>query len=212
MQRRAFLASLLIIVSLLGMSLVSPAPALAASADCGQIPSISGTYGSGDTNGWIGTFAPGDYVVMTVTLGTATTGSFRIVGSPAGTPTLAGPSPIPGTLSYTVTGPLPPGSIGIGFFIDSADGTVNVAVSCGDATQAYQGPPIPEGFVLRTITCDVAVFDTPGGQPVGDNRIIGGQTWYVNPTPVTAPDGTSWTEIFVSGTPNGYIPTRCVGG
>lgn len=75
----------------------------------------------------------------------------------------------------------------------------------------FSGPPLPEGFVLRTITCDVAVFDSPGGTPVGDNRIIAGQTWYVNPTPVKAPSGEDWTEIFVSGTPNGFIPTRCVG-
>jgi hypothetical protein len=76
---------------------------------------------------------------------------------------------------------------------------------------SFGGPGIPPGFVLRTITCNVAVFDTPGGSPVGANRIIGGQTWYVNPVSVKASNGDSWTEIFVSGTPNSYIPARCVG-
>jgi hypothetical protein len=81
-------------------------------------------------------------------------------------------------------------------------------LACQDG---FSGPPIPAGFVLRTITCDVAVFDAPGGSPVGANRIRGGQTWYVNPKPASAPDGSSWTEIFVSGYNNVYIPTRCVG-
>jgi len=73
----------------------------------------------------------------------------------------------------------------------------------------YAGAPIPDGFVLRTITCDVAVYDQAGGNPVGDNRVTAGQTWYVNPTPVTA-NGQSWTEIFVAGFTNGYVPTSCV--
>lgn len=97
----------------------------------------------------------------------------------------------------------------------------NVTGNCGDtfevtavaaAAPAFSGPPIPAGFVLRQITCDVAVFDTPGGQPVGSNAVKAGQSFYVNPTPVTGPSGESWTEIFVSSTTNPFIPTRCVGG
>jgi hypothetical protein len=82
---------------------------------------------------------------------------------------------------------------------------VDVHIACG-----YQGPTIPAGFVLHTITCDVPVYNLPGGSPVGDNKITNGQTWFVNPLPVTAADGTSWTEIFVSGYTDGYIPTGCV--
>jgi hypothetical protein len=73
------------------------------------------------------------------------------------------------------------------------------------------GRPIPAGYELRTITCSVDVFDMPGGNPVAGARIIGGQTWYVNPVPEEAPDGSSWTEIYASGTTDGYIPTKCVG-
>lgn len=76
----------------------------------------------------------------------------------------------------------------------------------------FAGPGIPSGFVLRTITCDVAVFGQPAGTPVGSNRIKAGQTWYVNPKSVTGSDGEQWTEIFTSSSPNGYIPTKCVGG
>lgn len=77
----------------------------------------------------------------------------------------------------------------------------------------FSGPGIPSGFELHTITCDVAVFATAGGMPVPNGASIkAGQTWFVNPTPVDGPDGQSWTEIFVSGYINGYIPTACVGG
>ena len=75
----------------------------------------------------------------------------------------------------------------------------------------FQGPPIPSGFVLRGITCDTAVYDSAGGQPVAGTLITAGQTWYVNPTPVTA-GGSSWTEIFTSSYINGFVPTACVGG
>src|SRR5690606_35117126 len=34
---------------------------------------------------------------------------------------------------------------------------------------------------LATIICDVAVFDTPGGIPVGGHRLLAGQTWFVKP-------------------------------
>ena len=76
----------------------------------------------------------------------------------------------------------------------------------------FEGAYIPAGFVLRTINCDVAVYDSAGGSPVGSNAITSGQTWFVNATPVKAADGTLWTEIFVSGFNNGFIPTSCVGG
>jgi hypothetical protein len=110
-----------------------PRAAHALSAECGFIPFIGGTYSAGGTNGIVGPFASGDHVTITVTFGTATAATFSIVGSGLGTPVLAGPSNAPGKLSYTVTGALPPGSLGIGFFIHSANGTVNVTATCGDA-------------------------------------------------------------------------------
>lgn len=87
----------------------------------------------------------------------------------------------------------------------------NVAVLQGGAAARQ----IPGTFELRTITCDTAVFQSAGGQPVPTGeRILSGQTWYINPSPVTVDNNKqypSWTEIYVSGVQNGYIPTACVG-
>lgn len=83
------------------------------------------------------------------------------------------------------------------------------AVSC---TQSSSGPPLPKGFVLHAIQCDVAVHATPAGSPIEGAMIRAGQTWFVNPVSVEGSDGQQWTEIFTSGRINGYIPTSCVGG
>jgi hypothetical protein len=72
------------------------------------------------------------------------------------------------------------------------------------------GPGIPDGFVLSTITCDVPVFNMPEGSPVDGSAITVGQTWYVNPEPVTTGNGNGWTEIFTSSQINGFVPTICV--
>lgn len=74
------------------------------------------------------------------------------------------------------------------------------------------GPKAPKGFELRSLSCSSAVLDAPGGKQVGDNAVYAGQTWYVNPTPKAGADGQNYTEIFVGGRRNGYIPTVCVGG
>lgn len=98
---------------------------------CLQLPALSANgLDTGDTNGDFGRLAAGESVTMTATLGTAASGTFRIVGDPVGTNTLAGPSGIPGTLTFTSTGTLPGTSVGVGWFIDAANGgTVNIAVS-----------------------------------------------------------------------------------
>lgn len=75
----------------------------------------------------------------------------------------------------------------------------------------YGGPGIPSGFVLRTITCDVAVRNAPGGAPIGSDSVKAGQTFYVSPDTTAAPDGELWSQVFVSSSPNPWIPTRCVG-
>jgi hypothetical protein len=82
--------------------------------------------------------------------------------------------------------------------------------TCDPVPEEAPGPGIPAGFELHTITCDVAVYNMPGGTPVTGSTIRSGQTWFVNPTPVVEGD-TSWTEIFAGGFTNGYIPTECVG-
>ena len=71
-------------------------------------------------------------------------------------------------------------------------------------------PSIPSGFALHTITCTVAVYTMAGGVPVSNATIIGGQTWFVSPTPVKDAQGKLWTEIFVGGFTDGFIPTSCV--
>ncbi len=72
------------------------------------------------------------------------------------------------------------------------------------------GPGIPSGYVLRNIVCTTPVYNVPAGIPVGDGRVLAGQTFYASPTPVEAPDGSSWTRIFVSSYINPYIPTGCI--
>ncbi|CAG0952637.1 MAG: hypothetical protein IT322_12745 [Anaerolineae bacterium] len=75
----------------------------------------------------------------------------------------------------------------------------------------YGGPGVPSGYVLRTITCDVAVRNAPGGAPIGSDAVKAGQTFYVSPDTTAAPDGELWSQVFVSSSPNPWIPTRCVG-
>ncbi len=119
-------------------------PSVAASGACGTLNALGTTTGVAvnGTNGVGGTFTSGDYATVTVTMGTATSSNVTIVGNSTGTPVLAGPLVGAGSISYKVTGPLPSGSIGIGWFVNSttpANGTVNVTVTCGDAPV----PPIP---------------------------------------------------------------------
>jgi hypothetical protein len=75
----------------------------------------------------------------------------------------------------------------------------------------FEGVPIPSGFVLKTITCNTPLYGEPAGSPVGENAVTVGQTWFVNPTPVAGSDGQLWTEIFVAGPHNAFVPARCVG-
>jgi hypothetical protein len=89
-------------------------------------------------------------------------------------------------------------------------GSLSTGISNGLSTRTFDGPPIPAGFVLKTITCDVAVFDAPGGRPVGSNAIKGGQNLVYQPNPGKNDEGTLWTEIFVAGYHNGFVPTSCV--
>lgn len=101
-----------------------------------------------------------------------------------------------------------------GQFVITANGVcfggTNVVVSIDDTSENAR--ILPAAFTLRTITCDTAVYDAPGGKALATGEALkAGQTWYVNPTPVTAADGSSWTEFFPSGARNAYIPTSCVG-
>jgi hypothetical protein len=88
-------------------------------------------------------------------------------------------------------------------------GVLTFSASSQEYFGPFSGPSVPKEFVLRTITCDVAVFDEPGGNPVGDNRIKQGQTWYVSNESVKDKNGKLWTAVFVSSFDIPYIPTEC---
>ncbi|HEX3050807.1 MAG TPA: hypothetical protein VHP83_09155 [Aggregatilineaceae bacterium] len=93
----------------------------------------------------------------------------------------------------------------------AAEASIAFNCSTGEiVASTFQGAPIPTGFQLKTITCDTPIYGQPAGSPVGANAVKAGQTWYVNPTPVEGSDGQSWTEIFVAGPKNAYLPTSCV--
>jgi len=94
---------------------------------------------------------------------------------------------------------------------DCASGAVFSNVFMLNYPGDFEGPAIPAGYVLRTITCDVAVFDTPGGKPVADNAIKAGQTWFVSPSSTKDARGEAWSQVFVSSISDPWIPTRCIG-
>lgn len=79
------------------------------------------------------------------------------------------------------------------------------------ADSIAEGRGVPAGFELRWLSCSSAVFDAPGGTALSTGEAVwAGQSWFVNPKSVKDASGKSWTEIFASGTINGYIPTSCV--
>ena len=81
-----------------------------------------------------------------------------------------------------------------------------------NTASAFAGVGIPAGFIMHTISCTTPVYTDPAGVPVGEDRVLAGQTWYVDPAPVEGADGRQWTEIFVGSAINPWIPTECVGG
>jgi len=76
----------------------------------------------------------------------------------------------------------------------------------------FTGAGIPADYVMHYIACTTPVYTEPAGVPVGNDRVLEGQTWFVAPEPVTGADGQLWTEIFVGSFINPWIPTDCVGG
>ena len=97
--------------------------------------------------------------------------------------------------------------------------TLTANSPCASSSTVYAFPTPSSStsvsFVLRTITCTVAIFDRPDGQQLSSgDKIIGGQTWFVNPIPVSVANYRQfplWTEVFIGGPQNGFIPTVCVG-
>jgi hypothetical protein len=75
---------------------------------------------------------------------------------------------------------------------------------------SFEGPPLPAGFVLKTMTCTVAAAQSPGGDVVpGIKPLIPGATWFMSPTPVKDANGKLWTEVFVGSWNDVYIPAEC---
>jgi hypothetical protein len=102
------------------------------------------------------------------------------------------------------------------YFNNNQSVVVIVHITCtGDtpvSSADVPGPTLPGGFVLRMITCDTPVYNMAGGTPVATGETIkSGQTWFVNPKSVSA-GSASWTEIFVGGWIDGFIPSACIGG
>ena len=98
---------------------------------CSQFPALSATVtaAAGLTNGIIG--VPGAGEVYTISVAGPGTGTFRIVGDPAGAVTYAGPANVPATLSYAVPSSTPPaGAVGVGYFFTAGAGTVTITASC----------------------------------------------------------------------------------
>ena len=168
-------------------------------------------------------FAPGDVVTVSVAWVSAPIPSefeiatLTIAAHPFAIP-LTSRTAIPGTLTYLYSGPIQVGGEpvqGLGFALGTVNfgdsGTVNITTSCNPASaSALPGPGVPSGFGLHRITCTVAVYDSPGGSPVGSSELLNGQTWFASATPVSDKQGASWTEVFVGGVHDGFIPTRCV--
>lgn len=78
-------------------------------------------------------------------------------------------------------------------------------------TASAPGPGAPAGWKLHWMACSSAVFNQPGGTPVGSDAVWAGQSFYVNPNPVLDDSGKSWSQVFVSSVISPWIPTSCVG-
>jgi hypothetical protein len=132
------------------------------------------------------------------------------------------PANADGTFAHSITFPEQAEGTGLGYEVWGAPTGTTVINDPGywdggdyyysfhACTKTVPGPSIPSGFVLHTITCDTALYAEPAGALIADAKITAGQTWYVNPTPKKAADGSNWSEIFVGSYNDAFIPTGCV--
>lgn len=102
------------------------------------------------------------------------------------------------------------------FFLASPPVQAGNLPEAAPAATASAVPPaqpqvvISDEFVQRTVLCTVSVFSEPDLNFATKDRVLIGQRWYINLTPVKGVDGRTWNEIFVSGPYNGFIPASCV--
>jgi hypothetical protein len=100
---------------------------------------------AGDTNGYYPTVSAGDVFTFTMapqSPGAATAASWRIVSDGSGDPssTLAGGGTVSSTLTYTVTAP---GNMGVGFYVDSINGTARITGSCSPSGRTVAATAVP---------------------------------------------------------------------
>ncbi|MEI2650852.1 MAG: IPTL-CTERM sorting domain-containing protein [Microthrixaceae bacterium] len=116
---------------------------------------------AGDTNG---TFLPvnvGDVFTFTITAGSATAASWRIVNDDSGAPgsTLVGGGTISGSLIYTVA--VAAGGTGIGFYVDSINGTATIQGRCspGSPVATASIPTLSEwGMIILSVILGIATL------------------------------------------------------
>ena len=106
--------------------------------------SINGNGGAGSFAGFTGTANRGETLTVRVALGSATSATFTLNSGPSAGAVLSGPAAAPRTLSFTV-GSTPPS--GLGWYIQSANGSVNVTADCGFGTNvgSSSGPLFSDG-------------------------------------------------------------------
>jgi hypothetical protein len=120
---------------------------------------------------------------------------------------------IDGSGTYTVTFDFPEQPAGTIIWVDfhvevgPYETIVYDAFECGSE---FAGPAVPAGWTQRWMACSSAVFDAPGGNPVGNDAVWAGQSFYVNPVPKLDASGKSWSQVFVSSAISPWIPTSCV--
>ena len=96
--------------------------------------------------------AVGDTFTFTMTPGTASSASWRIVNDGSGLPasTLTAGGTVSNTLTYTVT--VANVGVGVGYYVDSINGTATLTASCrsGSAINATAVPTLSEWGLLLT--------------------------------------------------------------
>jgi len=135
------IVTLVFLLGFFALSLPAQIHAIGLSHACAAIHAgaISGVAGAGGTNGFSGRANPGETLTVRVTLSTATFATFTLNYAGSAGAILAGPATAPHSLSFTV-GATPPS--GLGWYIQSANGSVNVTADCGFGAVSLAGGPL----------------------------------------------------------------------
>ncbi len=134
---------------------------------------------NGQVKGSFGPFVGGVFTFTFTEVDPDVGATVRLVADPAGATTLAGPTSVPGTLSFTMPADVGSQPTGLGFYFDSGnEGSVNIAISCGEGVlgcTAY----LPPQAVVGQFMSNAEVYWTPG-ETVSPSLVIeAGKTYYV---------------------------------